>query len=90
MRMRGGSKLTLEKELAVMPTRCPSWTVVTTVTPLAHCANVARKVAASTAGEVSGTVVCELPCESMVMTIICSHLSILIYLFSSAQRVKAT
>ncbi len=44
----GGSRLTLENELAVMPCHAPSASVVTTVTPLGHWARTPRNVAGST------------------------------------------
>lgn len=37
MSTMGGSRLTLEKELAVMPCQCPAAPVVTITTPLGHC-----------------------------------------------------
>ncbi|OLT37885.1 hypothetical protein BJF79_28725 [Actinomadura sp. CNU-125] len=44
----GGSRLTLPNEPAVMPCRPPSAVVVTTATPVGHCASTVRKVCAST------------------------------------------
>jgi hypothetical protein len=48
MRISGGFKLTLVNELAVVPLKTPSRTVVTTVTPLAQRASASLNSCAST------------------------------------------